>query len=116
VADAAGGGVRHHAVAAVLNLDADWDNWAPYFFGSYGLGMMAWWASDPRRKPGIAVLLMMMALLPALVGLALEFRSRIALAAVVACVLFLFGRVKTASMAVSGRRSTAWARFRTRCF
>lgn len=80
-----------------FNLDADWDNWAPYFFGSYGLGVMAWWASDPRRKPGIAVLLMMMALLPAVVGLALEFRSRIALAAGVACVLFLFGRIKTAS-------------------
>jgi peptidoglycan/LPS O-acetylase OafA/YrhL len=78
-----------------FNLDADWDNWAPYFFGSYGLGLMAWWASDPRRKPGIAMVLMMMALLPALAGLVLEFRSRIALAAVVACALFLFGRVKT---------------------
>ncbi|MYM68301.1 acyltransferase family protein [Pseudoduganella sp. FT55W] len=77
-----------------FNLDSDWDNWAPYFFGSYGLGLMAWWASDPRRKPGIAVLLMMMALLPAVAGLALEFRSRIALAAVVACVLFLFGRTR----------------------
>jgi peptidoglycan/LPS O-acetylase OafA/YrhL len=51
-----------------FNLDADWDNWAPYFFGSYGLGLMAWWASEPRRKPGIAVLLMMMALLPAVAG------------------------------------------------
>lgn len=78
-----------------FNLDADWDNWAPYFFGSYGLGIMAWWASDPRRKPGVAVMLMMMALLPAVAGLALEFRSRIALAAVVACALFLFGRVKS---------------------
>ncbi|SHN44155.1 Peptidoglycan/LPS O-acetylase OafA/YrhL, contains acyltransferase and SGNH-hydrolase domains [Duganella sacchari] len=80
-----------------FNLDAEWDNWAPYFFGSYGLGMMAWWASDPRRKPGAAMLLLAMALLPALIGLTLEFRSRIALAAVVACVLFLFGRVKTTS-------------------
>ncbi|MYM26170.1 acyltransferase family protein [Duganella sp. FT135W] len=80
-----------------FNLDADWDNWAPYFFGSYGMGVMAWWASDPRRKTGFAVLLMMMALLPAVAGLALEFRSRIALAAVVASLLFLFGRVKTTS-------------------
>jgi len=80
-----------------FNLDPEWDNWAPYFFGSYGLGVMAWWASDARRKPGYAVLLMLMVLLPAVVGLALEFRSRIALAAVVACVLFLFGRVKTVS-------------------
>jgi len=80
-----------------FNLDADWDNWASYFFGSYGLGLMAWWASDPRRKPGVAVMLMMMALLPAVVGLLLEFRSRIALAAVVACVLFLWGRSKTSA-------------------
>jgi peptidoglycan/LPS O-acetylase OafA/YrhL len=78
-----------------FNLDADWDNWALYFFGSYGLGVMAWWASDPRRKPGEAVMLLMMALLPTVAGLVLEFRSRIALAAVVACALFLFGRMKT---------------------
>ncbi|WP_373991250.1 acyltransferase family protein [Duganella sp. BuS-21] len=87
-----------------FNVDAGWDNWAPYFFGSYGLGVMAWWASDPRRKPGIAVLLMMMALLPAVAGLALEFRSRIALAACVAGVLFLFGRLRTTS---EGRAWTA---------
>lgn len=80
-----------------FNLDADWDNWALYFFGSYGLGVMAWWASDPRRKPGVAILLMLMALLPAVIGLVLDFRSRIALAAVTACVLFLFGREKVAS-------------------
>lgn len=86
-----------------FNLDADWDNWAVYFFGSYGMGVMAWWASDPRRKPGIAVLMMLMALMPAVMGLALEFRSRIALAAVTACVLFLFGRQKVAT---DGR---AWA-------
>lgn len=80
-----------------FNLDADWDNWAPYFFGSYGLGVMAWWASDPRRKPGFAVILLLMALLPAMIGLLLEFRSRIALAVMTACVLFLFGRIKTAA-------------------
>lgn len=80
-----------------FNLDADWDNWAPYFVGSYGLGMMAWWASDARRKPGAVFLLVLMALVPALVALVVDFRSRIALALVVACVLFLFGRVKTAS-------------------
>ncbi|WP_145647900.1 acyltransferase family protein [Pseudoduganella lurida] len=79
------------------NLDGDWDDWAPYFFGSYGLGLMAWWASDPRRKPGAVVLLAVMTLVPALVALTVEFRSRIALALAVACVLFLFGRVRTTS-------------------
>jgi peptidoglycan/LPS O-acetylase OafA/YrhL len=78
-----------------FNLDADWDNWAPYFLGSYGLGVMAWWAGDPRRKPGFAALLVAMTMLPALVALALDFRSRIALAMAVACVLILFGRART---------------------
>ena len=86
-----------------FNLDAGWDNWAPYFFGSYGLGLLAWWASDPCRKPGAVALLLAMAMAPALAGLMVEFRSRIALALVVACVLFLFGRART----VSGGR--AWA-------
>lgn len=80
-----------------FNLDADWDNWAPYFFGSYGLGLMAWWASDPRRKPGAAALLVGMAFLPVIAAQALDFRSRIALAMAVACVLVLFGRAKTTS-------------------
>lgn len=80
-----------------FNLDADWDNWAPYFLGSYGLGVMAWWAGDPRRKPVYAALLVGMTMLPALVALALDFRSRIALAMAVACVLILFGRARTVS-------------------
>jgi peptidoglycan/LPS O-acetylase OafA/YrhL len=80
-----------------FNLDPDWDNWAPYFFGSYGLGLMAWWASDQRRNPGAVAWLMAMTVLPAATALLLEFRSRIALALAVACVLFLFGRVKNAS-------------------
>ena len=80
-----------------FNLDAGWDNWAPYFFGSYGLGLMAWWASDPRRKPGAAALLVGMAFLPVIAAQALDFRSRIALAMAVASVLVLFGRAKTTS-------------------
>ena len=78
-----------------FNLDADWDNWAPYFFGSYGLGLMAWWASDPRRKPGTMAALMAMAAVPVLLALAVDYRSRIALALIVACALFLFGRART---------------------
>jgi peptidoglycan/LPS O-acetylase OafA/YrhL len=80
-----------------FNLDAEWDNWAPYFFGSYGLGMMAWWASDSCRKPGAVLLMAVMTLVPAFAALMLNFRSRIALALIVACVLFLCGRVKTVS-------------------
>ena len=80
-----------------FNLDAGWDNWAPYFFGSYGLGLMAWWASDPRRKPGTMAVLMVMAAVPVLLALAVDYRSRIALALIVACALFLFGRARTPS-------------------
>jgi peptidoglycan/LPS O-acetylase OafA/YrhL len=87
-----------------FNRDAGWDVWAPYFFGSYGLGMLAWWASDPARKPGDAALLLAVIVLPTLLALNLEFRSRIAVALVVACVLFRFGRIKLASY-----RSQAWA-------
>src|SRR5450830_267142 len=78
-----------------FNLAAGWDNWAPYFFGSYGLGLMAWWASDPRRKPGAMAALMAMAAVPALLALAVDYRSRIALALIVAFALFLFGRALT---------------------
>lgn len=87
-------------VAASLlyfNLDADWDNWAPYFFGSYGLGLLAWWAGDPRRKAGAVFVLMLLLVVPAWLALAVEFRSRIELALAVACVLFLCGRMKVAS-------------------
>jgi peptidoglycan/LPS O-acetylase OafA/YrhL len=86
-----------------FNRDAGWDVWAPYFFGSYGLGMLAWWASDPARKPGEVALLLAIIVVPTLVALDLEFRSRIAVALVVACVLFRFGRIKLADV-----RSQAW--------
>ncbi|HEX8784651.1 MAG TPA: acyltransferase [Telluria sp.] len=85
-----------------FNRDADWDVWAPYFFGSYGLGILAWWASDPRRRfDGVLAIFLTMAV-PAVLALALDFRSRIATAAVVACVLFLFGRTRLASCSSLG--------------
>jgi peptidoglycan/LPS O-acetylase OafA/YrhL len=80
-----------------FNRDAGWDVWAPYFFGSYGLGALAWWASDPSRKHGAVTWLLLMMVLPAVAALAVDFRSRIAVAAVVACVLYLFGRARLAS-------------------
>jgi peptidoglycan/LPS O-acetylase OafA/YrhL len=86
-----------------FNREADWDVWAPYFFGSYGLGMLAWWASDAARKPGEMALLLAMTVLPTLIALNLEFRSRIAVALVLACVLFLFGRIRLADC-----RSQGW--------
>lgn len=84
-----------------FNRDADWDVWAPYFFGSYGLGILAWWASDPARKPGTSVCLLLLIVLLATTALTVDFRSRIAVASMVACVLFLFGRTRLPNCAGS---------------
>lgn len=64
----------------VFNRDPEWDNWAPYFFGSYGLGALAWWASERYRgTPGAPVLTLAILVLGVL-ALELDFRSRIAVA------------------------------------
>jgi len=66
-----------------LNLLPELDVWAPYFFGAYGLGVLAQWVhvSSRRTAAGLA--------LAALTVLALwvEWRSRIALAALVSLLL-----------------------------
>jgi len=82
-----------------FNRDTDWDVWAPYFFGSYGLGILAWWASDPARKPGTSMCLLLLIVLLSAIALTVDFRSRIAVASMVACVLFLFGRMRLPSCA-----------------
>lgn len=66
-----------------FNRDAGWDNWALYFFGAYGLGGLAFWASGRKRRflwLGAITALGLAALL-------LDFRSRIAVALFVALVL-----------------------------
>jgi peptidoglycan/LPS O-acetylase OafA/YrhL len=85
-----------------FNRDADFDVWAPYFFGSYGLGIFAWWASDPRRPFLATFALLLMMVVPTVLALGLDFRIRIAVAAVVACFLFLFGRTRLSTYASSG--------------
>ncbi|NMM77418.1 acyltransferase [Rhodococcus sp. SRB_17] len=71
------------ATAASLwgfNRDSGLDMWGVYFFGSYGLGVLAFWAvRAPRATRWLAV----MAVLGAL-ALALDFRLRIAVAWAVA--------------------------------
>ena len=70
-----------------FNRDASWDNWAIYFFGSYGLGAAAWWASDRRQMSswlGVIATITIAALV-------VDFRLRIALALAVALTLG-FGR------------------------
>ena len=68
-----------------FNLKAGGDDWAPYFFGSYAMGVMAWWAGHARHT------VKWLAALTLLVGLALawDFRLRIAIALGTALVLGL---------------------------
>ncbi|HWX00904.1 acyltransferase [Collimonas sp.] len=75
-----------------FNRDAAWDAWAPYFFGSYGLGIIAWWARDLSRRPAVVALLLVAIVLPAVCALAVDFRTRIAVALIVACALVLVSR------------------------
>ena len=66
------------AVASLFwfNREAGWDNWGIYFFGSYGLGAAAWWATQ-RERP--ALWLGVVAAV-GMVALFVDFRLRIALA------------------------------------
>ncbi|MEB0135961.1 acyltransferase [Actimicrobium sp. CCC2.4] len=91
----------------VVNRDAAWDDWAPYFFGSYGLGAIAWWARDLRRSPATARLLLGAILLPAVIALMLDFRSRIALAVVLACALVVINR-SAIGLALNQDRRLDW--------
>jgi peptidoglycan/LPS O-acetylase OafA/YrhL len=69
-----------------LNRMSDADMWAPYFFGAYGLGVLAHWVVQaPGRAQRLAGLSLMTALV--FVALWLDWRSRIALAGVVALAL-----------------------------
>jgi peptidoglycan/LPS O-acetylase OafA/YrhL len=72
-----------------FNRDDGFDAWALYFFGSYGLGALACWASNAagtlqqQRQRLLALAL----LAPAVAALALDFRSRIALALLAAVLI-----------------------------
>lgn len=73
----------------IFNLYPAWDDWAPYFFGSYGLGALAWWAADRRQSAREAALLAAAVLLLGWLALALSFRSRVAVALGTALMLVL---------------------------
>ena len=76
----------------VFNRLPQLDVWAVYFWGAYGLGMMAFWAAHaPRVRPW---LLMMVALGVAALGV--EFRPRIAVA--LAAALALAGAMRTPAL------------------
>ncbi|QTD45435.1 acyltransferase family protein [Ottowia testudinis] len=74
------------ASVCVFNLQAGADEWAPYFFGSYALGVLAAWgatgAGGARRLCWSALLLTL-----AGAGLWIAWRDRLALAVLAALVL-----------------------------
>ena len=67
----------------LFNLNAKLDNYAIYFFGSYGLGVLAFWASRSRR-PGNWLVLGTAA---GTLALFINFRERIAVALLTALLL-----------------------------
>ncbi len=89
-------GVGVTASLFFFNRDSDWDIWAPYFFASYGLGALAWWASDSRRQPVAIIALLLLIVVPTQLALAVDFRVRIAVAFAVASLLLLLGRERPA--------------------
>lgn len=66
-----------------FNRDAAWDIWAIYFFGAYGMGSLAFWASNPERSAWPLVVLAAVGL----AALAVDFRLRIAVALATALLL-----------------------------
>lgn len=77
-------------VAASLfhfNREDEWDSWALYFFGAYGLGALTYWAthSDEAWRNGRWLLGALVAM--TLAALAIDFRERIALALTVCLAL-----------------------------
>jgi len=74
------------AIAALfaINRDSDFDMWAPYFFGSYFVGMLL--QRTLARRASVAAFASYLALLAAAVTI--EFRPRLLVASAVALLLF----------------------------
>lgn len=111
-------GKRHAAhilvatgVAASLfyfNRDAGWDAWAIYFFGSYGLGVLAWWTVQEKNGAYRTASLLALMLLVGGLALLMEFRGRIALALATALLLALVYRFHAARPSRRGNIARPW--------
>lgn len=87
-----------------FNLQSDGDNWAPYFFASYAMGAIAWWAGHSRHAPTILTAMAVVVI----AALAWDFRLRTALALVVAIGLGI-ARWRLAKDASTRVPSRAWS-------
>ncbi|CAM3692506.1 acyltransferase family protein [Paracidovorax anthurii] len=100
-----------------LNRHPDLDVWAVYFFGAYGLGMMAHWAvRAPRGSAAAAGWLLLIGAWGA-VALALEFRARIAVAWgtalwLVLALRWLEARAGAAQAGMAGAAAPRWMAWR----
>jgi peptidoglycan/LPS O-acetylase OafA/YrhL len=79
------------ASLAGFNRYAEWDNWAVYFFGAYGLGALAWWAQRGVAGTTAARAIFGLTLLLGTLTLVVDFRVRIALAMALALMLATWG-------------------------
>lgn len=91
-----------------FNRDAAWDDWALYFFASYALGALTYWASGQRQASDWLAIITIVVITALLV----DFRSRIAVALLVALALgisrqwaFLESWPRTKPLAFLGRIS-----------
>jgi peptidoglycan/LPS O-acetylase OafA/YrhL len=86
-----------------INRDPELEIWAPYFFGAYGLGILAERLSARPRLAGAMLLLAV----PVAAALFVEWRGRVLVAGLTA-LLLLWSR--------GGRRAPAWAASRPVAF
>jgi peptidoglycan/LPS O-acetylase OafA/YrhL len=91
-----------------FNREATFDIWGIYFFGSYGLGALTWWATTSKQPFRMATLIAMIVAL----ALILDFRTRIAVALAVAALLFASSLIKplqrSEASQTSVERFVAW--------
>jgi len=66
-----------------LNLHAEYEIAAPYFFGYYGLGMLAYWAAKTPARGWFLLIIILLGV----IALGLEFRKSVATATVSALIL-----------------------------
>jgi peptidoglycan/LPS O-acetylase OafA/YrhL len=100
------------AVAAMALLSLAWfsrdsalDMWAPYFFGAYGLGVLAAWAGRSRRLAGLFGLVCLLGLADA----ALASRPRVALACLTALALAVLAQRRSPAPGRGTRTLAYWS-------
>lgn len=98
-----------------FNRQPDWDVWALYFWGSYGMGIVAAWAvqawNQGRRLQAQAWVLALALLVAG--ALALDFRIRIAVAFGAAVVLIALGCRAATGASGLWARALAWLGLRS---